>query len=50
MIPEEILNMRDANHNRFTDFSRRVFVCWYENWSVVAVILEKKIAIVVKVR
>ena len=27
LIPEEILNMSDANHNRFTDFSRRVVVC-----------------------
>ena len=50
LTPEETLKTSDTSQSRFTALSRRVVVCWYENWSVVAVMVEKKVAIVVKVR
>ena len=50
LIPEATLKTRDANHSRFTAISEVVVVCWNENWSEVAVMLEKKVAIVVRVR
>ena len=47
LIPEETLNTNDKNQNRFTALPSFVLVSWYENCSVVAVTLEKNVAIVV---
>lgn len=49
LTPEETLKTSDRNQLRFTALLKWVDP-WYENWSVVAVILEKKIAIVVKLK
>lgn len=50
LIPDETLKTRERNQKRLTALLRLPAVCWYENWRVVAVILEKKVAIVVKVK
>lgn len=50
LTPDETLKISDKNHSRFTALFRPPTAFWYENWSVVAVMLEKKVAIVVKVR
>lgn len=47
LTPEEILKTRDKNQTRFTALPNRLFVFSYENCSVAAVTLEKKVAIVV---
>lgn len=49
LTPEETLNTIDRNQLRFIALLKCVD-CWYENWSVVAVMLEKKMAIVVRLR
>lgn len=46
LTPEETLNTREINQKRFVALFRPPDVSWYVNWSVVAVILEKKVAIV----
>lgn len=46
LTPEETLNTREINQKRFVALFRLPDVSWYVNWSVVAVILEKKVAIV----
>lgn len=50
LMPEETLKTRERNQKRFTALLKRPVVCWYENWSVVAVILEKNVAMVVKAK
>lgn len=47
LIPAETLKTRDRNQNRFTTPPKAELVCVNENWSVVAVTLEKNVAIVV---
>lgn len=49
LTPEETLNTSDRNQLRFIALLKCVD-CWYENWSVVAVMLEKKMVIVVRLR
>ena len=46
-IPEETLNINERNQKKFTILPNVVFEVGNENWSVVAVTLEKKVAIVV---
>lgn len=50
LIPEDTLKTRDENQRRLTTFPREEVVCTSENWSVVAVTLEKKVAIVVSAK
>lgn len=50
LIPEDTLKTRDENQRRLTIFPKGEAVCTSENWSVVAVTLEKKVAIVVNVK
>lgn len=47
LIPEETLKTNDINQKRFTRPPSSVSVLWNEYWSVDAVTLEKKVAIVV---
>ena len=46
-IPEETLNINERNQKKFTTLPNVVLEVGNENWSVVAVTLEKKVAIVV---
>lgn len=50
LTPEETLNTREMNQKRLVALLRVSDVSWYVNWSVVAVILEKKVAIVDRAR
>lgn len=50
LIPEAILNARDNNQSRFTERPRPLAEFWTENCSVVAVMLEKNVAIVVMLK
>lgn len=47
LTPDETLNTNDMNQNRFTRPPVSESVRWIENWSVDAVTLEKKVAMVV---
>lgn len=47
LTPEETLKTKERNQKRFTTPPRTESTCAYENWSVVAVTLEKNVAIVV---
>lgn len=43
LTPEVTLNTSDRNQKRFKKLLNLPDVCWYENWSVVAVMLEKNV-------
>lgn len=47
LIPDETLKTKDTNQKRFTKPPNVVFVFWKEYCNVVAVTLEKNVAIVV---